>query len=62
MRKVAEETTVGGEIGPSWKDPSTEPRTGFVPSLSEIPATHVDQFVGPRRNTATIGATVAGMQ
>lgn len=60
MRKVAEETTVGGEIGPSWKDPSTEPRTGFVPSLSEIPATHVG--VGPRRNTATIGATVAGMQ
>jgi len=31
--KVAEETTVRGEIGPPWKDASTEPSAGFVAPL-----------------------------
>ena len=47
VRKVAEESTVGGQVGPSWKDPSTEPGAGLVPSLAKIPAAHMGPIRGP---------------
>src|SRR5262245_36764757 len=50
MREIAEKATIGRQVGPSRKDPSTEPRAGFVLPLVEIPAAHVAPIRRPARD------------